>query len=1244
MKILAIRGKNLASLAGEFAIDFLQPPLASAGLFAISGPTGAGKSTLLDALCLALFDKTPRLHQAGSRGVHLRDVGDETLPPNDSRNLLRRGCAEGYAEVEFIGNDRQHYRSRWSVRRARSRTDGKLQATEMELCRLPDQQPIGGKKTEVQEAIVERLGLSFEQFTRAVLLAQNEFSVFLKAPDDERASLLETLTGTHEYSRISIRAFERAKQERQKLESLLQQLASQQPLAEEEREALLGQIQLAQTAVDTVQNQKSELDGHLDWHGRYRALQTAEQQAQSQWQQAQQSHEHAQPQRQHLALIESLQAARPLLVDFDRLQSECAEMQTQLANAEQTVTSATALHEQALLNQANAETQVQQAEQQKSVAEQEIVQARSLDAQIQTLQPQHQKQQQDKLAAGQQLADVRRKYHHTQQSEQQVTGELAQCQTWLNQHQHWLILSEQWPRWDTLFRQGKTLNGEMHTARSLLTQSESALVQADAAAQMAQHTLDALLPQLSAAERQWQTADAEAKEFDADALTQASERQQLRLSQLRQADVVWRELSRLKSEVDHQTTTLQTVSAQQHQASAALQDVETALPRLIASHEQAAKMLDLAKLACSERVEALRAQLKPDTECPVCGATQHPFVEHDHPLRHELQALEREVEACRQRRQQAESDRQRWQLDIAHCDQTIQATHELLATLSRQVESQQQSWLTAAAALCIADVPDEAIAAWLAQETQATEQALQGVGERLKAMSAVMKVRDQAYAELEQLNSQQQSLQQQWEQARVDRLSADQALANARDKRQALALKLEQVLDELDGAFDDSSWRQAWQTDAEGFYQTCLQNAQAWHNHHQQQAQLSQRLSILQTELQALQDQVAQAEQRQTAVDAAFAAIDAELVAKQQLRQGVLDGRSVAEVEQALVKTLNDAKTKLQSAVAAVQDAATKLATAREAASQIAQSLTARQTALHATDAAVSSWLQTFNAEHPNRAPLLLDDLREHLQKDAAWLQREREVLQQLDRTLMQAQTVLAERRAQSEQHLELRRSLESFETLETQLAELAEQLKTLTKQLSDLHLKRSLDDERRQACAGLQVQIAAQTAVNDTWAKLSSLIGSADGKRFRNIAQQLTLDILLGYANQHLKDLSRRYRLERVNDNLALQVVDQDMGDEIRSVHSLSGGESFLLSLALALGLASLSSNRVRVESLFIDEGFGSLDADTLRVAMDALDSLQAMGRKVGVISHVQEMTERIGTRIEVKRVGSGLSNVRVI
>lgn len=193
------------------------------------------------------------------------------------------------------------------------------------------------------------------------------------------------------------------------------------------------------------------------------------------------------------------------------------------------------------------------------------------------------------------------------------------------------------------------------------------------------------------------------------------------------------------------------------------------------------------------------------------------------------------------------------------------------------------------------------------------------------------------------------------------------------------------------------------------------------------------------------------------------------------------------------------------------------------------------------------------------------------------------------------------------------------------------------------MRLALARDNDKLARSASLRADIDAQAGKTRVWAQLGELIGSADGKKFRNFAQQLTLDVLLGYANRHLESLSRRYRLERLKDSLGLLVVDQDMGGEVRSVHSLSGGESFLVSLALALALASLSSHRVQVESLFIDEGFGSLDADSLLLAMDALDKLQAQGRKVGVISHVHEMTERIGTRIAVRRSGGGVSRVEV-
>jgi exonuclease SbcC len=175
MKILAIRGKNLASLSSEFEVNFQNEPLASAGLFAITGPTGSGKSTLLDALCLALYEKTPRLIGVGRSG-DIPDVGDNGITPGDVRTILRRGAAEGFAEVDFVGSDGIAYRSRWTVRRARSKADGKMQNSEVSLIRILDGQTLGDhRKTETLRLIETCIGLSFEQFTRAVLLAQNDF-------------------------------------------------------------------------------------------------------------------------------------------------------------------------------------------------------------------------------------------------------------------------------------------------------------------------------------------------------------------------------------------------------------------------------------------------------------------------------------------------------------------------------------------------------------------------------------------------------------------------------------------------------------------------------------------------------------------------------------------------------------------------------------------------------------------------------------------------------------------------------------------------------------------------------------------------------------------------------------------------------------------------------------------------------------------------------------------------------------
>lgn len=210
MKILAIRLKNLTSIEGTVEVDFRTEPLHSAGIFAISGPTGAGKSTLLDALCLALYDKAPRF-AISVENVNLADVGDNQINQSDVRNLLRRGTSDGYAEVDFLGIDGRRYRSRWSVRRTRNKINGSLQPQMLEVKELDTEKEFQGTKKELLIQLVELVGLTYEQFTRTVLLAQNDFATFLKSKGAAKAELLEKLTGTGVYSRISQEVYARNK-------------------------------------------------------------------------------------------------------------------------------------------------------------------------------------------------------------------------------------------------------------------------------------------------------------------------------------------------------------------------------------------------------------------------------------------------------------------------------------------------------------------------------------------------------------------------------------------------------------------------------------------------------------------------------------------------------------------------------------------------------------------------------------------------------------------------------------------------------------------------------------------------------------------------------------------------------------------------------------------------------------------------------------------------------------------------
>lgn len=1272
MKILAIRGNNLASLADDFAIDFQREPLASSGLFAICGPTGAGKSTLLDALCLALFDNTPRMRGADSRGIELPDVGSETTQPGDRRNLLRRGCAEGFAEIDFRGNDGLDYRARWSVRRARAKADGKLQQSSVTLVQLPEERPLGGTKTEVLDLIHQRIGLSFEQFTRAVLLAQNEFFTFLKAGEDERATLLQTLTGRDRFEVLSRRAFERNKREQEALARLRDLLALQQPLTAEARAAKDAERRAADAAIRAHAERQTLLERQLRWHRDLHEIGLREDAANAEWREAVAAREQAAARRTQLERVEAVQAARALHDDIRRLEAALRQL------AEETAV-ARGHADTALAQDQAAHTAVQVARQHREALraaaltfKPRLDTARELDAALASLASAH-------AAAAQTLAEAetagetaRQEQAATEATLATARGELTRAEAWLAEHARLRPLAEGWPRWDSLLGNAEAARTDFLAAANALQAADSELQALDeglrtasAAHQAAARTNEENRVALDAATRA-------ADRFDSATLSRRGEMLVRQHGLLVEGNARLDTLTALQREHAGLTTRCAALADAIAQATLRHDALERELPALAAALAEIEANWKIVFEASQANVEALREQLRPDAPCPVCGSHDHPYVTARPALDNALDALGRRRDAARAAHQAAQVERDVLGKDIAARKAQLQEREAQRIELGERLAAAGTTWTDVRRALAEAfaeTLPDAQADAlkWLRARTEDIDKAREAHARDEAAHRAAQEALKQArtnYDESEaQLHRAQETLaarQRLSEQAGARREAAESA-------RGAAALRLNTHLDALEpmqAGLGDSAWRAAWSDDPVKHRETLERKAGEWIAQHKAAHDLRQRIENLETALDGARKLAEQASKHLDAArlkaDAAAAALRTKRQARARVFAGLrlpagddehvgrpADPLGVAEIEAALEQAAAQSATRLEQSEMRHKACAAALARAQSTLDALARRSRETEAARNEAHRALAEWIAAFNADAAH-APLDRAELDALLAHDAVWIAAERKALQALDTAVATAagaaSALMRQRRTHEAARPEWSLPVDDAPAaLETALTAAREHIDAARTALGAIDLVLSQDDLTRRQSAELLAQIDAQEGAARIWAQMNELIGSADGKKFRNFAQQLTLDILIAYANEHLKDLARRYRLERVPDTLALMVVDQDMGDEHRSVHSLSGGESFLVSLALALGLASLSSHRVRVESLFIDEGFGSLDADTLRVAMDALDSLQSLGRKVGVISHVAEMTERIGTRIHVRRLPGGQSRVVV-
>ncbi|MFM7056452.1 MAG: AAA family ATPase, partial [Planctomycetota bacterium] len=686
MRILRITLKNLASLSGEHTVDFTAEPLRSAGLFALIGPTGSGKSTLLDAMCLALYDKTPRLKQAPGSGEQVDGISQQ-----DSRSLLRRGARDGFAEVAFVSTDGQTFTSRWSVHRAgqKKQVAGKLQPVEMVLLRgdvrggTDAEQVCGGRKTLVLEAIEERIGLKFEQFTRAVLLAQNEFATFLRSKDDERMEILEALTATQKYRRISQGVYQRAKKESDRIRDLETRCEGQVPLSETERAEKETERQRAKEKLTQTTGTLETLQALKRWHQDHSECTDSLELAKAKHAEAAQNIAAAETRQSRLRRIEHAQ--REATVKYqdrqsaqqrrEKLDTDVSAAAEQLSLARQSLNAAIAAEE-------TAQRQQTELIESQTSAQQKLQSAIAFQPQVQPAE-QAAKAAEDRLKSAtkrrNEQANRLRECEQAIAAGKKTREDITQQLLPLESLQPFAADSSLW------------ISRLLTLETAARDETASRKHDAECSAALAAARLEHDNYQTASRQRQAELIQHHQQLTELEARIRGLNGEQLRQTE-RSLSARQRYLERLKSQLEQRTQLEQTLEARQQELADEQQKQqadEQQIADLKTQESAAAEERRIADLAVTylnntfdDHAKRLRATLEPGQKCPVCGATEHPF--QNTPADLELSVLQIAREKFREKTEAHEKLKGRLQKLKTAVEQRTPRVQSLSAEIERK--------------------------------------------------------------------------------------------------------------------------------------------------------------------------------------------------------------------------------------------------------------------------------------------------------------------------------------------------------------------------------------------------------------------------------------------------------------------------------------------------------------------------------------------------------------------------------
>ncbi|MBL0711026.1 MAG: AAA family ATPase [Colwellia sp.] len=1194
MKILRLRFENINALKNAWQLDFTQEPFDRNGLFAITGATGAGKTSILDAICLALYHQTPRLNSSSGSAISKKQ-----------NQLMTRFTAHCMAEVEFEVKG-QVYRAFWSQKRARNKVEGNLLDPTAELA-LIDGTIIAEKLKTVRSKIAEITGLDFSRFRKSMMLSQGEFAAFLNAPANDRAQLLEQLTGTEIYGDISQQVFENHKAA-EKFLHLLQAKAEGVSLLTEQ--ALLD--------LHTEQTKSSEQSKQISLiQNSYLAL-------------------------KDLHLADQAQQKQLAQLDMLSVQSKQATAAVQAG--------------QLIIDECLTSQKTQQAEH--NVIEAKLVNdILPLDNEIAYLNKQLVDTIEQKNQQQQAFQQSKQKQQQSQIEQDQQVKESVELHAYLAKYQALTHVKEKRPLWDSQvdrITQITTQTAEKEQQITLNQNNNQQLIdeQKNQHKQLNQHEKQQqnLLIQLNNVElKQQQLFSHHATLLNslglfADTLTneQLNEQTSHCNQQQHLHSQAWQLAKRYNTLVADQ----QQLTAQQCNLIPTLEKVELQLSELRRQFSALKQQkLDVETLIAQQQtIMALsdhRAKLQPDEPCPLCGSLEHPAIAQYQAIsldeqQNRLQKINTELELL-----------ERQGKDLAVKESQLKADIKVNVDREQQITVEQAEISTNFDTLKLAkkdESKNELAESELTENLQLTDavklsQALDKNCEQVAQLKEFTTSFHQLSKQIDETNQQQQIATNLITQTQHQITLVDEKINSAQQKKSQQNIDLQQLQSEhnnmitllvddinsmqLEGLFDQDlptkddavnvNMNISVTFSVKSWLKTLQQQLILFEQKSAQQQALDLRLTDLKQALALLNAQVIETELQLTKVKQQEVELQQSINAKVKLRVTTFVAMGYSQlVEQSFdyIKKIIDKQTGESKAKLLKQQTEQQSITA-----QLQQLLGQEQSAKQQFEV-----LESAKVTSEKSLTFALEKARE-LVTDTGLLE-EQILIESLLKTKVQTKVI-------------------TLSTIHSELERLSELLKTQQINLGQLQQAISYDQQNKTKQQALLSQIKNEQLAVDELAYLNGLIGSADGAKFRKFAQGLTLNHLVYLANEQLNRLDGRYQLQcQQSETLSLEVLDTWQGDSVRDTKTLSGGESFLVSLALALALSDLVSNKTSIDSLFLDEGFGTLDNDTLEIALDALDNLNASGKMIGIISHVEALKERIAVQIKVeKQSGLGVS-----